>query len=58
MVGLWAFGCAFRKALRMQECTIVLGTCSFLEFRDKSGSTVRPARKSWKPGVGKCLLSF
>ena len=37
----------FGKALRMQECAIVLGSCSFRESREKSreksGSTLRPA---------------
>ena len=39
--------CTFGKALRMQECAIVLGSCSFRESREKSrekrGSTVGPA---------------
>jgi len=47
MVRLWAPGLYFRKALQMQECAIVLGSCSFRErrekSREKSGSTVRPA---------------
>jgi len=33
----------FEKALQMQECAIVLGSCSFRESREKSGSTVRSA---------------
>ena len=36
----------------MQECAIVLGTCSFRESREKSGSTVRSAGRSWKLGGG------
>jgi len=44
--GIWfGFGClvcAFGKALRMQECAIVLGSCSFRESREKCRSTVRP----------------
>jgi len=43
----------FGKALRMQECAIVLGSCSFRGSREKSGSTVGSARKSWKLGGGK-----
>jgi len=35
----------FGKALRMQECAIVLGSCSVWESREKSGSTVRLAVK-------------
>ena len=45
--------CTFGKALRMQECAIVLGSCSFRESREKSGSTVRSAGAGWKPGGGK-----
>jgi len=37
----------------MQECAIVLGSCSFRESWEKSGSTVRSAGKNWKPGGGK-----
>jgi len=48
--------CTFGKALRMQECAIVLGSCSFRESREKSGSTVRSAGKSWKPGGGKVIV--
>ena len=33
--------CTSGKALRMQERKIVLGSCSFRESREKSGSTVR-----------------
>jgi len=36
----------------MQECAIVLGSCSFRESREKSGSMVGPACESWKPGGG------
>jgi len=43
--------CTFGKALRMQECAIVLG--AQLPGRQKSGSTVRSAGKSWKLGGGK-----
>jgi len=32
----------FGKAFQMQECAIVLGSCSFRESRGKSGSTARP----------------
>ena len=42
---VWTFG----KALRMQEYTIVLGSCSFRESREKSGSTARSLSKSWRP---------
>jgi len=58
---LFGFGrlvCRFGKALRMQECAIVLGSCGFRESREKSGSTVRSAGKSWKLGGGRCLFSF
>jgi len=48
--------CLFGKALRMQECEIVLGWCGFRESREKSGSTLRSAGKSWKPGGGKALV--
>jgi len=44
------------KALRMQECAIILGSCSFRESREKSGSTVRSTGKSWKPGGGKAFV--
>ena len=40
----------------MQECAIVLGSCSLRESRGKSGSTVRLAGKSWKPGGGKVFV--
>ena len=44
--------CTFGKALRMQECAIVLG--AQLSGRPgESGSTIRSAGKSWKPGGGK-----
>jgi len=41
---VWTFG----KALRKQEYAIVLGSCSLRESREKSKSTVRSSRKSWK----------
>jgi len=50
--------CTFGKALRMLECEIVLGLCRFRESREKSGSTVRSAGKSWKLGGGKVFVSF
>src|SRR5437879_5565701 len=31
----WVLVCAFGKALRMQECGIVLGSCSFRESWEK-----------------------
>ena len=37
-------------AFRTQGCAIVLGQCSFRESGKKSGSAVRSAQKSWKPG--------
>ena len=40
----------------MQECAIVLGSCSFRESRGKSGSTVRLAGQNWKPGGGKVFV--
>jgi len=46
------------ESMRMQECAIVLGSCSFRESRDKSGSTVRLAGKGWKLSGGKCLFFF
>ena len=55
-VRLSALVCTFGKALRMQECAIVFGSCSFRESREKSGSTVRSAGKSWKPGGGKVFV--
>ena len=39
------------KALRMQECAIVLGSCGFLKSRGESGNTVRLE-------AGRCLFSF
>jgi len=49
-LGVWfGFGRLVRrfgKALRMQECAIDLGSCSFRESREKSGRTVRSAGKS------------
>jgi len=45
------------KALRTQECAIVLGWRSFRESREESGSTVRLAGKNWKPG-GEGFVSF
>ena len=46
----------------MQECAIVLGSCSFRESREESreesGSTARLAREDCKPGGGKCSFSF
>jgi len=50
----------FGKALRMQECAIILGSCSFRERREKrrekSRSTVRPACESWEPGGRKVFV--
>jgi len=40
----------------MQECGIALGSCSFRESREKSGSTVRSTGKSWKPRGGKVFV--
>jgi len=40
----------------MQKCAIVLGSCSFRESREKSGSTVKSARKRWKPGGAKVFI--
>jgi len=40
----------------MQECAIVLGSCSFRESREKSGSTLRLAGRSWKPGGVKVFI--
>jgi len=51
---VWTFG----EALGMRECAIVLESCSFRESREKSGSTVRSAGKSQKPGDGKVFVSF
>ena len=48
--------CKFEKALRMQECAIVLGSGSFRESREKSRSTVRSTGKSWEPGGGKVIV--
>ena len=45
--------CTFGKALPMPECAIVLGTYSFRESREKSGSTGRSVGK-----VGKSLFFF
>jgi len=50
--------CTFGKVSRMQECAIVLGSCSFRESREKSGSTVRLAGQSWKPGGGNVFVSL
>jgi len=55
-IGFGRLVCTFGKALRMQECPIVLGSCSFRESREESGSTVRPAWKSWKLGGGKVFV--
>jgi len=58
-VRLWAFGLnrTFGRALRMQECAIVLGSCGFRGSRGGgSGGTVRSAGKSWKLGGGKVLV--
>jgi len=46
----------FGKTLRMRECAIVLGSRSFRESRQKSGSTVRLAGKGWKPSGGKVFV--
>jgi len=56
--GLGHLVCTFGKALRMEECAIVLGSCSFRESREKSGSTVRSAGQSWKPGGGNVSVSL
>jgi len=48
--------CTCGKALRMQECAIVFGPRGSRESREKSGSTVRSAGKSWKPGGGKVIV--
>jgi len=40
----------------MQEYAIVLGSCSVWESRERSGSTVRSAWGSWKPGGGKVFV--
>jgi len=48
--GFGRLACTFGKALRMRECAIALGSCSFGESREKSGSTVRSVGKSRKPG--------
>jgi len=50
--------CTFGKVLRMREYAIVLGSCSFFESREKSGSTARSAGKSWKPVGGKVFVFF
>jgi len=55
-VRLRAFVWTFGKALRMQECAIVLRSCSFRKSREKIGSTVRSAGKSWKSGGGKVFV--
>ena len=52
-LGFGRLVCTFGKALRMEECAIVLRLHSFRESLEKSGSTVRSAGKSWKPGGGK-----
>jgi len=39
-LGFGRLVCTFGKVLRMQEWAIVLGSCSFRESREKSGSTV------------------
>jgi len=54
--GFGRLACTFGKALRIQECAIVLGLCSFRESREKGGSTVRSAGKSWKPEGGKAFV--
>ena len=56
MVGLRVFVWMFGKALRRQECVIVLGSCRFRESREKSGSTVRSAGKNWRLGGGKVFV--
>ena len=48
--------CTFGKGLRMQECAMVLGSCSFRESREQSGSAVRSTGKSWKPGGGRVFV--
>jgi len=40
----------------MQECAMVLGSCSFRESREQSGSAVRSTGKSWKPGGGRVFV--
>jgi len=55
-VRLWVLVCTFGKALRIKECAIVFGSCSFRESREKSGSTVRSTGRSWKPGGGKVIV--
>jgi len=56
--GFGCLVCTFRKALRMQEWAVVLGSFSFRESREKSGSTVGSAGKSWKPCGGKVFVSL
>ena len=52
-LGFGCLVCMFGKELRMQECAMVLRSRSFRESREKSGSTVGSAGKSWKPAGGK-----
>ena len=58
--GFGCLVCTFGEALRMQECVIVLGSGSFRESRERKGSTVRSAGKSYYRSleVRKCLFSF
>ena len=41
--GLGRFVWTFGKALQMEECAIILGSCSLRESRETSGNTVRSA---------------